>query len=76
MATYVSMSEIATVLGPVDTAELGRTYMHEHVFVLTTEVQQNFPDEWGSEDERVADAVGQAQGARRPRACARSSTRR
>ena len=55
------MSEIATVLGPVDTAELGRTYMHEHVFVLTTEVQQNFPDEWGSEDERVADAVTRLQ---------------
>jgi phosphotriesterase-related protein len=63
------MTQIATVLGPVDTTELGRTYMHEHVFVLTTEVQQNFPDEWGSEDERVADAVARlkalaAQGVR------------
>ncbi len=51
------MTEIATVLGPVDTADLGRTYMHEHVFVLDADVQANFPDEWGSEDERVADAV-------------------
>jgi phosphotriesterase-related protein len=30
--------------------------MHEHVFVLTTEVQQNYPGEW-DEDIRVADAV-------------------
>jgi phosphotriesterase-related protein len=51
------MAPVPTVLGPVDSSELGRTYMHEHVFVLTTEVQENFPAEWGSEDERVADAV-------------------
>jgi phosphotriesterase-related protein len=31
--------------------------MHEHVFVLDADVQQNYPSEWGSEDERVADAV-------------------
>jgi phosphotriesterase-related protein len=31
--------------------------MHEHVYVLTAEVQQNYPDEWGDEDDRVADAV-------------------
>ncbi len=31
--------------------------MHEHVFVLTPDVQQNYPDEWGDEDARVADAV-------------------
>jgi phosphotriesterase-related protein len=30
-----------TVLGPVDSADLGRTCMHEHVFVLTSDVQQN-----------------------------------
>lgn len=51
------MPTIPTVTGEVDVADLGRTYMHEHVFVLTTDVQQNFPDEWGSEDDRVADAV-------------------
>jgi phosphotriesterase-related protein len=31
--------------------------MHEHIFVLTADVQQNYPEEWGSEDDRVADAV-------------------
>ena len=51
------MPEVPTVRGPVDTAELGRTYMHEHVFVLTPDVQQNYPQEWGDEDDRVVDAV-------------------
>lgn len=51
------MVSVPTALGSVDTAELGRTYMHEHVFVLTADVQQNHPDEWGDEDARVADAV-------------------
>jgi phosphotriesterase-related protein len=51
------MATVETVRGPVDTAALGRTYMHEHVFVLDADVQQNYPAEWGSEDDRVADAV-------------------
>jgi phosphotriesterase-related protein len=51
------VSEVQTVLGPVAAADLGRTLMHEHVFVLTSDIQQNFPDEWGDEDARVADAV-------------------
>jgi len=49
--------QVETVRGPVDTAELGQVLMHEHVFVLTADIQQNYPDEWGDEDERVADAV-------------------
>jgi len=55
------MAQVETVRGPIDTAELGRTYMHEHVFVLTADVQQNYPGEWGGEDERVADAVAKLQ---------------
>ncbi|MCU1355410.1 MAG: putative phosphotriesterase [Acidimicrobiales bacterium] len=55
------MAQVETVRGPIDTSSLGRTYMHEHVFVLTPDVQQNYPDEWGSEDERVADAVSKLQ---------------
>jgi phosphotriesterase-related protein len=31
--------------------------MHEHIFVLTADVQLNYPDEWGDEDTRVAEAV-------------------
>lgn len=55
------MVAIQTVRGPVDSAELGVTLMHEHVFVLTPDVQQNYPDEWGDEDARVADAVQRLQ---------------
>jgi phosphotriesterase-related protein len=51
------MALVNTVRGPIDAAELGVTLMHEHVFVLSTEVMQNFPEPWGDEDKRVADAV-------------------
>ena len=51
------MPQVQTVQGPVDTAELGQVLMHEHVFVLSADVQQNHPEEWGSEEQRIADAV-------------------
>ncbi len=63
------MPEVQTVRGPIDTAAMGRTLMHEHVFVLTPDVQQNYPDEWGDEDARVEDAVSKLQ------ACAESGIR-
>lgn len=31
--------------------------MHEHVFIMTTEIAENYPEAWGDEDKRVADAV-------------------
>ena len=55
------MATVQTARGPVDSADLGRTYMHEHVFVVDPEVQQNHPEEWGAEDDRVADAVTKLQ---------------
>jgi phosphotriesterase-related protein len=55
------VSTVETVRGPVEVAELGRTLMHEHVFVLQPEALQNFGHVWGEcywdEDERVTDAV-------------------
>ncbi|MFG1749524.1 phosphotriesterase family protein [Streptosporangium sandarakinum] len=51
------MSAVNTVRGPVEADDLGCTYMHEHIFVLTADVQRNYPGEWGEEDRRVADAV-------------------
>ena len=51
------MTTVQTANGPIDSSTLGRTYIHEHIFVLTTDVQQNYPDEWGNEDDRVRDAV-------------------
>jgi phosphotriesterase-related protein len=50
------MAAVATVRGPVDSGELGTTLIHEHIFVLTPDVQQNLPWEW-DEEARVADAV-------------------
>ncbi|HSQ19991.1 MAG TPA: phosphotriesterase-related protein [Blastocatellia bacterium] len=51
------MTLVNTVKGPIDVARIGVTLMHEHVFVLSTEIMQNFPETWGEEDKRVADAI-------------------
>ncbi len=50
------MGQVQTVLGPVDADRLGVTLMHEHVFVLSPEIQQNWPTGW-DEEQGVADAV-------------------
>ena len=50
-------SPVETATGPIEAAELGRVLMHEHVFVISTEIQQNYPQEWGEEQERIDDAV-------------------
>ena len=52
------MAAVETVRGPVDVDRLGVTLMHEHVFVLTADVMQNYGDQWWDEEERVADAIG------------------
>ena len=31
--------------------------MHEHVFIMTTEIALNYPAAWGDEEKRVADAI-------------------
>lgn len=51
------MGTVQTVNGPVEASELGATLMHEHLFVLTPDVQQNYPAEWGEESARIDDAV-------------------
>ncbi|HUB57401.1 MAG TPA: phosphotriesterase-related protein, partial [Mycobacterium sp.] len=51
------MSLLNTAQGPINTADIGVTLMHEHVFIMTTEIAQNYPEAWGNEDARVADAV-------------------
>ena len=47
---------VPTVRGPVALAELGRVFMHEHVFVLNEEIRQNYEAGW-DEDEQVAEAA-------------------
>lgn len=51
------VTTVATVRGPVELHRLGTTLMHEHVFVLTPDVLQNYGDAWWDEKVRVADAV-------------------
>jgi phosphotriesterase-related protein len=53
------MTGVETVRGPVSCAELGRTLMHEHVFVLTSDVMQNYGYRWWDEEERLAAAARQ-----------------
>lgn len=50
------MPTVETVRGPIDTSQLGVTLMHEHVFVLSTEILENYPGYW-EEELRVSDAV-------------------
>lgn len=49
------MTTIPTAGGTIDTADLGRTLVHEHVFVLGEELRQNYAA-W-DEQARVDDAV-------------------
>jgi phosphotriesterase-related protein len=51
------MPQVNTMRGPIDTDRLGVTLMHEHIFVLSTEIMQNYPEGWGDEERRVADAI-------------------
>lgn len=46
-----------TARGAIDTGDLGVTLMHEHVFIMSTEVALNYPDAWGDEQTRIARAV-------------------
>jgi phosphotriesterase-related protein len=50
------MTTVATATGTIDSADLGRTLVHEHVFVVGEELRQNYPSGW-DEEERVEDAV-------------------
>ena len=47
---------LPTARGVIDTAGMGRTLIHEHVFVMTTEVQANFKTDW-DEERNVEDAI-------------------
>ncbi|MGE2692949.1 phosphotriesterase family protein [Mycolicibacterium pulveris] len=51
------MATLNTVRGPVDTLDLGVTLMHEHVFILSPDITANYPEVWGDEAKREADAI-------------------
>lgn len=62
------MSDVETVRGAVPVESLGRTLMHEHVFVLDPEALQNYSLAYGpaywDEDARVEDAIAKLQAVR------------
>ncbi len=43
------MAAVETARGPIPAEDLGRVLMHEHVFVISPEIQQNYPEDWGDE---------------------------
>jgi phosphotriesterase-related protein len=47
------MSQVNTVLGPIDGSALGSTLMHEHIFVLSPEIEKT-AEEWDEEAERAS----------------------
>jgi phosphotriesterase-related protein len=49
--------QLNTARGTIDTTDLGVTLMHEHVFILSPEIDANYPQVWGDEAKRQADAV-------------------
>lgn len=49
------MRQVETLRGPLDTAQLGFTLMHEHVFVLSEGLVESFPSVW-DEEQRIASA--------------------
>ncbi|MBP2454894.1 phosphotriesterase family protein [Mycolicibacterium lutetiense] len=51
------MPTVNTARGAIDTADLGTTLMHEHVFIMSTELNQNYPESWGDDASREADAI-------------------
>ncbi|MBP2478106.1 phosphotriesterase-related protein [Crossiella equi] len=55
------MPTVETVGGAVDVSALGQTLMHEHVFVVNSEVIANYPHLW-DEQAQVAAAVDRLRG--------------
>lgn len=50
------MSVVQTARGPIGLDDLGRTLVHEHVFVLGEEYRQNYQDDW-VEEQKIDEAV-------------------
>ena len=51
------MPHLNTARGAIDTTDLGVTLMHEHVFILSPDITANYPEVWGDEAQREADAI-------------------
>src|SRR5271170_2674670 len=51
------MTAVPTAKGEIDSSQLGVTMMHEHILYLCPEMNQNYPETFGDEEVRVADAI-------------------
>jgi phosphotriesterase-related protein len=51
------MATINSVLGPLETADLGFTLTHEHIFTASAGILQTYPELFG-DFERLADEAG------------------
>ncbi len=58
------MGKINSVLGAIDTADLGFTLMHEHVLVANWAMRHAFGKRWLDRDEHVKRAVAEAKSAK------------
>ncbi len=59
------MTPVPTARGDwIDSADLGLTLMHEHIFLTSPEINQNYPQTWGDEDDRIANAVRELEAAK------------
>jgi hypothetical protein len=59
-----TMALVETVRGPVETDRLGATLMHEHVFILDSEINHNYPERsWeGPRPARIGEAAETLRG--------------
>lgn len=57
MSEPAADTQVPTARGPVGLDQLGRVLVHEHVFVLSPEVIQNYPEAFGDEEKRINDAA-------------------
>ncbi|MGO2644580.1 MAG: phosphotriesterase-related protein, partial [Brevibacterium aurantiacum] len=44
------MAQVQTVTGPIDSSSLGRTLVHEHIFIVNEEMRQNYDMGWDEEE--------------------------
>src|SRR5579875_3084623 len=47
------MSQVQSATGPIDTADLGFTYMHEHVIIGTPGLYDSYPQLWHADEFRA-----------------------
>src|SRR5205085_7283701 len=52
-----AVPNVETATGPTDLSNLGRVLMHEHVFIISPEMKDNVPEDWGDDETRLADAA-------------------